>query len=289
MKRHTTFVHMTDLHVGNPDVADDHLHTDTDATLRAILGEVSAMRPAPDFVLVSGDLTNRGDAASYVRLKAFFDAAALPMPVFFALGNHDTRPGFYTGMLDRSDDLTAPYHHDHVIGGMHLIVLDSSVPGKIGGAIGEAQFDWLQERLAAHPDLRKLIMVHHAPALDEDRPDMEWESISIVDTARLAEMLSSHDVAGILSGHIHHDRVSVWNGIPVVVGIGQHTALDPLYLHEGLRAVTGASFAIGTVRTSGLTVSFVPQPSERREIHRMTYEQMAEAFRRYENQALAAE
>ena len=289
MNRHTTFVHLTDLHIGNPAVEDDHLWSDTAATLRTILGEVKAITPTPDFILVSGDLTNRGDVGSYDQLKAILDEAGIEVPMFFALGNHDSRPGFYEGMLARSDNLDAPYFHDALVGGIHLIVLDSSAPNKVGGTIEPEQFAWLQERLDAHPDLSKLIMVHHAPALDEDNTSMEWESISCADTADLREMLAGYDVLGIISGHIHHDRVSMWDGIPVVVGIGQHTAMDPLYLHEGLRMVSGASFAIGTIRPSGLTISFVPQPSERRELNRVTYEQMSEVLRRYENAALAAE
>jgi Icc protein len=94
-----------------------------------------------------------------------------------------------------------------------------------------------------------------------------------------------------LSGHIHFDWVSNWNGIPVVVGIGQHAATDVLYLHEGMRMVAGASFAVGTVRPSGLTVSFVPQPSDRRELHSFTFASMAEMLAKWEasQSATAAE
>jgi 3',5'-cyclic-AMP phosphodiesterase len=74
-------------------------------------------------------------------------------------------------------------------------------------------------------------------------------------------------VVGILSGHIHYDRVTVWHGVPVVIGMGQHAATDILE-KDVLRMVNGASFAIGTIRTSGLTVSFVPLPSDRAELNR---------------------
>ncbi len=64
---------------------------------------------------------------------------------------------------------------------------------------------------------------------------------------------------GILSGHIHYDRVSSWYGIPIVSGIGQHAATDVLFLEQGLRILSGGrSFVVGTVRPSGLTVAFAP-------------------------------
>jgi hypothetical protein len=77
--------------------------------------------------------------------------------------------------------------------------------------------------------------------------------------------------------------VSQWQGIPVVVGIGQHFATDPLWLHAGVRMLSGASFTIGTVRDTGLTVTFAPQPSDRRELKRLTQGDMAELIDEYES------
>ncbi|AEQ52762.1 metallophosphoesterase [Pelagibacterium halotolerans] len=277
-----TFVHLTDLHIGNPDIVDDHLFSDTTANLKALLADIKTLVPQPKFIVATGDLTNQGDAGSYRNLKTILDEAGLDIPMFFALGNHDKREGFYTGMLGRTEDLAAPFFHAQVIDGVHLITLDSSTPGKVGGSIEPEQFAWLQTELDAHPDLPKLIAVHHAPALDEDRPDMEWESLTIADTRALADLLAGRNILGILSGHIHFDRVSNWHGIPVVVGIGTHAATDVTYLHEGMRMVEGASLALGTIRPSGLTISFVPQPSQRRELHSFTFAGMAEMLRKYE-------
>ncbi|MDR3476279.1 MAG: metallophosphoesterase [Devosia sp.] len=274
MSNVVTFVHLTDLHIGEPGVPDDHLYSDTTANLRAILADVKRMDPAPAFVVASGDLTNRGDVASYRHLQAVIAEAELAMPVLFALGNHDKREGFYEAMLGRTEDNTAPYDHDHVVDGVHVIVLDSSVPGKIGGAFEAGQLDWLKGRLEAHTELPKLLVMHHAPALDEDNPEMEWESLTIADTQALRDLVEDHHVIGILSGHIHFDRVSNWYGIPLVVGIGQHAATDVLDMPRALRMVEGASFAIGTLRDSGLTISFVPQPATRRELHVIDMETM---------------
>jgi Icc protein len=289
MGENLTFVHMTDLHVGNPEVQDDHLFSDTSATLRAILADVKSLIPAPKFIVASGDLTNRGDVGSYDQLKAIIAESGVTIPVLFALGNHDRRDGFYPAMLGQTENLYAPYDHAEVIDGIHVITLDSSVPNKIGGSFEAGQLDWLKAQLDAHAELPKLLVMHHAPALDADRPDMEWESLAITDTEALRQAVEGKNVIGILSGHIHFDRVSNWHGIPVVVGIGQHAASDVRHLHDRLTMVSGASFAIGTVRPSGLTVSFVPQPSERRELHSFTFAGMAEMLKKYEESAVAAE
>lgn len=284
-----TFVHLTDLHVGDPAVQDDHLYSDTSATLAAILAEVKALVPQPKFIVASGDLTNRGDIDSYEQLKRLLAAAELEMPVMFALGNHDRRDGFYPAMLGRTDHANAPYDHAQVIDGLHVIVLDSSVPNKVGGGFEPGQLDWLKAELDKHAALPKLLVMHHAPSLDAD-PSMEWESLSIADTEALRQAVAGKRVIGILSGHIHFDRVSSWYGIPVVVGIGQHAATDVTWLHEGLRMLSGASYAIGTLRPSGLSITFAPQPAERKELHSFTWGGMAEVLKKYEgNTAVAAE
>lgn len=40
MTAHTTFIHLTDLHISDPTVTDDHLYSDTSKTLVAILADV---------------------------------------------------------------------------------------------------------------------------------------------------------------------------------------------------------------------------------------------------------
>ena len=269
MSQDTTFIHLTDLHVGRPDVDDTHLFSDTSATLKIILDLVNTVSPRPSFVVASGDLTNRGDVESYRQLKALM--AAVDLPVIYALGNHDTRPGFYQGMLDRTTDLDVPYDYDQVIDGVHVIVLDSTIPGAIGGNIEPAQFAWLEQVLETHPELPKLIVSHHPPALG-DAPDWaHWRTIVFPDSQKLAALLKGRNILGILSGHIHHDRISVWHGVPVIVGMGQHAATDILAT-DVLRMVNGASFSIGTVRRSGLTIAMVPLPSDRAELNRYPLE-----------------
>lgn len=263
MSRDITFVHLTDLHIGDPET-DDHLFSDTRETLDSILRLVGGIEPRPRFLVASGDLSNRGDAESYAHLK---DAmAALDLPVVYALGNHDTREGFYRGMVGRENDLDAPYYHDLVVHGIHIITLDSSTPGYIGGSIEPDQFAWLAETLDRHVDLPKLIVSHHPPSLGEGPDPAHWRTILHEDSLRLADMLKGRNVLGILSGHIHHDRVSIWHGIPVIVGTGQHAASDILQ-PDVLRMVRGSSFGLGTIRKSGLTIAFVPLPSDRAELN----------------------
>jgi len=274
------FIHLTDLHIGHPTEPDSHLYSDTSETLQKTLQIIKEIEPKPAFIVASGDLTNRGDPASFRHLKSMF--ADIDIPVFYALGNHDTREGYYKGMLDRETEIHTPLFYDQLIEGIHVIVLDSSIPGKISGALDEHQFTWLAERLQAYDQSPKLIVSHHPPALG-DIPDWDfWRTIEFHQSQRLADLLKGKNILGILSGHIHHDRVSMWHGVPVIVGTGHHAATDILHT-EGLRMVSAASFGLGVIRSSGLTIAFVPMPSERKELNYVPYDRMIKMVTDLEN------
>ncbi|MFD1509429.1 metallophosphoesterase family protein [Lacimonas salitolerans] len=245
----TRFIHLTDLHLTAP--GDNARPAKTQLALAEVIGSVTAMPVPPDFVVISGDLTDTGDAASYALLREAL--APLPMPVVLALGNHDARGAFHEGFDTGMG--TAPHAHDAVIAGLHVITLDTLVPGRVAGALDDAQLDWLAQALARHSDLPRLVVAHHPPHLGDDA--LPWATLDVASTARLAQMLQGQGVIGILSGHVHVNRVTQWHGIPVFTNLGLKSTVDLLEPVD-MRIVEGTGFGIGTLRPSGLSMSFVP-------------------------------
>ena len=261
----TRFIHLTDLHLSASPQDDPHLYTDTAPRLAHVTEVIARLDPAPDFVAITGDLTNRGDAESYALLERALDA--FEVPLILAMGNHDVRGTFRSRFHRDAPDPDAPYFHHARHGDLHVIALDSLVPGRIGGAIGPEQFDMLAGALSEHPGCRKLILCHHPP--HSGRADLlEWESLPAADSARLAKMLAGHDVVGILSGHVHADRVLHWNGIPVVISTGLHNTLNPIEFPVAI-VEDGAGFAICDLHPTGLDVIFVPVAPPRAELGRI--------------------
>ena len=144
------FIHITDLHLSHPDLDDQRLHSDTTMTFTKIIDEISCLKSIPDFVILSGDLTNTGEKTSYELLKNLLKSFSIP--VILALGNHDKREPFHK--VFNSKDSSQPYFHEDIYSGLHVITLDTSVPGRIPGAICNEQFDLLQS--AIKKDLIKL-------------------------------------------------------------------------------------------------------------------------------------
>ena len=247
----TRFIHLTDLHVSHPDADDPKDRGESREMLKRVVGIINAMDPSPDFVVASGDLTNMGDTLSYGLVKDLL--APLKSPIVMAMGNHDLRGGFRS--VFGGDAADAPYFHDRVLGGLHVITLDTKVPERVAGALCEAQFTFLGEALTRHSDLPKLIVMHHPPRVDDT--GLPWGSIDLASTARLAEVLQGHDIAGILSGHIHINQIHHWHGIPICITSGLDYTID-LLERQDLRLLEGTTMTICDYRPSGLSISYVP-------------------------------
>ncbi|MBO6777791.1 MAG: metallophosphoesterase [Marinibacterium sp.] len=277
----TVFIHLTDLHIGDPalgipapgeiEIGDPRPMTDTSARLSMALEKIAAMDADPSFILVTGDLSNYGELASYRALKGLMDPVTLP--VVYTLGNHDDPAHAAEGVLGRAGD-DGPWDADQVIDGVHIIALDTSVPGRVGGALTEAQFDFLAEALGRSPDLPKLLMFHHPPTMDTDTP--EFERLRTEDSQKLGEMIRGSGVRAILCGHIHQSRVTLWHGIPVVVTAGLHAAIDPLSPAGTQRFNSGATVAVCTLDDQVFSVNYVSLPVDVVDLLEITDAQIAE-------------
>src|SRR5215831_9152144 len=79
---------ISDLHVRPPgELA--YRRVDTAGFVRRCVAQILARRPLPDAVVVTGDLTDRGQLDEYRHLAELL--APLSMPFYLIAGNHDER------------------------------------------------------------------------------------------------------------------------------------------------------------------------------------------------------
>ena len=207
-------LHLSDPHLlGGPQPL--HGVIDSEAMLKQLFAEVLASGARPEAVIFTGDLADLGEPAAYAKLRAIVDPACRTMgaKVIWAMGNHDDRANFRSGLLDQTGN-DAPLDHSYFVNGLRIITLDTSVPGFHHGELSPEQLDWLAAELATPAPDGTILALHHPPVP------------SVLDLAVLVELrgqsalagvLRNSDVRAILGGHLHYSTTATFAGIPVSV------------------------------------------------------------------------
>ena len=207
------FLHVSDLHAGTAEDAQ------VEEALRSLVG-----RTAPQLVLASGDLTNRGRRAEHERAHALL--ASLGPPVLAVPGNHDvpyTFPARFTSPWAEFERLWGTTEPVWTEGALHVVGLNSVRPFRHqGGAVSPAQLDRAAARLgeAADGAFRVVVLHHHLLGAP-------WRAARKRPVSHRNRVLRSLVVAGadlILAGHIHQAAVSERHEFEVV-GDEAHTAV----------------------------------------------------------------
>ena len=97
--------------------------------LAAAVRSVLALRPAPDAVVVTGDIANSAAAGEYERARELL--APLSMPVHVLPGNHDDRDALREFFAPPGGDgeAGAPLQYTAHVGDVRLVVCDTTRPG----------------------------------------------------------------------------------------------------------------------------------------------------------------
>ncbi|MBV9843000.1 MAG: metallophosphoesterase [Sphingomonadaceae bacterium] len=196
---------ITDLHLGatNGDPRESN-----ESRLDRVLARLTSMRPRPDLLLLTGDLTENGSSSAYAALAERL--AALDFPALLAVGNHDRRAAFRTHFPHVPVDGDF-IHYVHDAGPLRIVVLDSLEEGRHGGSFCDRRAAWLKRRLDEAPDRPTIIVLHHPPI----ESGIGWMTIAphAPWVTRLDEVLAGRsNVVAMLSGHLHRPMVSSWGG-----------------------------------------------------------------------------
>lgn len=202
---------MTDIHIGfDPDAKPEELNR---IRFRKTLDRVLASPNPIDMLVLSGDLTDRGDRDSFEKAAALL--AVCPFPVYPMVGNHDTRAQLLNAFPDTPTH-GGFIHYAVEREGLRIIFLDTLEPGRHGGAFCEERQRWLAAELAAHRATPTLIFMHHPPVVAgigwmDPGSDEAW-------IQRFGAAVGGHSqIIGIHCGHLHRPIHAMFNGIPVSV------------------------------------------------------------------------
>jgi len=211
---------------------------DAEERLGRLFAQLEESGARPEAIVFTGDLADHGEAEAYERLRLLVDpvAARMGAQVIWVMGNHDDRANFRTELLGQQPT-TAPIDRVYDLGGLRIIVLDSTVPGHHYGHVTDAQLDWLAEELSSPAPHGTLIAMHHPPV-----PSVQDLAILVElrEQDALAEVIRGSDVRGIIAGHLHYSTSATFAGVPVSVASATCYTQDLSVAVTGTRGQDGA-------------------------------------------------
>jgi 3',5'-cyclic-AMP phosphodiesterase len=200
-------VQLSDLHV-RVDDGDDRAARRLAATVAA----VAALDPAPDAVLISGDLVDVASPAAYDRVRELL--APLAAPVHAIPGNHDDRDGLRAafGSADGSRGRVVAR-----CGALRIVGCDSILPGRDDGRLDDDELTWLDAALGEEPDAPTVVAMHHPPVLTGIRI-VDEIGLPEADRHGLARVLERHpQVRLVTCGHSHRTMTGTIASRPLLV------------------------------------------------------------------------
>jgi 3',5'-cyclic AMP phosphodiesterase CpdA len=197
---------ITDLHIKRPGLL-AYRKVNTTDYLKACVAKLNALNPRPDALVITGDLTDFGAPAEYQSLRD--SLAALAMPYYLAVGNHDSRAELRGAFADHAylpaaADADAEFIQYVVdFDELSLIVLDTQDPPRSGGRLCEKRRAWLAARLEQRRGKTVMVAMHHPP-FKCGITHMDVQSMNADDAGQLEALLRRYpNVERVICGHVH--------------------------------------------------------------------------------------
>ena len=222
MSKPILLAQISDLHIKPPGQL-AYGRVDTAKALERCVAILNEFKPAPDFVVISGDLADTPVVEEYADLTRLL--APLKLPFAVIPGNHDSREmmratfskaryAFPSGALNQKVE----------VGGLDLLLLDSSVPGKPHGALDAPTLQWLDATLSSSIDRPALLFLHHPP-VTTGIWHMDRQNLS--NASEFAAIVRRHPRARLVAcGHVHRATLTMFAGIPCTICPAPNHAVD---------------------------------------------------------------
>ena len=200
---------ITDMHI-RPSGMLAYDRVSTNGMLADAVSHLATLKPRPDVVIATGDLSDGGLEEEYALLRDLL--AALEMPVFLIPGNHDDRAALARAFPDhdylpRDGGFLHYVIEDYPV---RLVGLDTVVPGEAGGDMCKERLAWFQRQLDQPKPRPTVVFMHHPPFATGVR---HMDEIGLKGADAFAEIVARHpEIERIVCGHLHRPIQMRWHG-----------------------------------------------------------------------------
>jgi 3',5'-cyclic-AMP phosphodiesterase len=200
--------------LSDPHIGADWAGGDPTAAFASAIETILSLPLRPDAVLVSGDLSEHATNAEYRQVRELL--APLGAPVYVLPGNHDDRATLrqHFGLPGAARE---PVQYSADLGPIRLVVVDTTIPLEVPGALDAERLGWLDAELSAAPGMPTLVAMHH-PAHTTGIP--AWDEFGLVRGAQraFAEVIARHpQVRRVVAGHFHRTITAELAGRPALI------------------------------------------------------------------------
>jgi Icc protein len=213
---------ISDLHVKPPGQL-AYGRVDTAKALERCVAALNAFWPAPDFVVISGDLADTPAAEEYQYLTQLL--APLNLPFAAIPGNHDSREMIRVAFPQAPCAFSSgPLNQKIEVGELDLVLLDSSVPGKPYGELDPPTLQWLDATLASSLERPALLFMHHPPFV---AGIWHMDCQNLHNAVELADIIRRHSrVQLVATGHVHRATLATFAGVACTICPAPNHAVD---------------------------------------------------------------
>jgi 3',5'-cyclic-AMP phosphodiesterase len=193
--RPTVVVQLSDPHIGATWAEGDPV-----GGLATAVASIRRLRPAPDALLLTGDLADTLADSEYAQVLASLEGIDAP---WYALpGNHDDRDRLRRHFGIPGEPGT-PVQYVVDLGALRILMLDSTRPGADAGEFDAGRLAWLEDALSPDLSTPTLLAMHHPPLVTHV-PALDALALAAGDRAALADVVRGRpNVLLIMAGHVH--------------------------------------------------------------------------------------
>jgi Icc protein len=213
---------ISDLHIKQPGAL-AYGRVDTAKALERCVATLNELAPAPDFVVISGDLADTPTAEEYQHLRRLL--APLKPPFASIPGNHDSREMLRAAFPESNyAHSSGPLNQRIEVSGLDLLLMDSSVHGKPHGQLEPPTLEWLDAALTSVPEKPALLFMHHPPF---KAGIWHMDRQNLLNADALAPIVRRHPrVRLVATGHVHRATLTMFAGVPTTICPAPNHAVD---------------------------------------------------------------
>ncbi|MGI0492545.1 3',5'-cyclic-AMP phosphodiesterase [Alkalinema pantanalense CENA528] len=230
----------------------------TAESLDNVVRQVMQLPVMPDFILLTGDVSQDGSLVSYEHVYA--SLKVLDLPIYWLPGNHDCLENMLPILTQ------APFLGEKQFqrGNWQFILLNSQIPGDVPGYLSQETLDWLDRQLSQFIETPTILSLHHPPfSLETD-----WlDNSALQNPDDLFAVIDRHpQVKLVLFGHIHQEFQIERNGVTYLA-----CPSTCIQFAQG-----SATFALDDCSPGFRSVDLYPDGSWQSVVHRVSYDRQVD-------------